>query len=140
VHLDGYNQLRLLTGQNQEGLRKEFYYFNDDGPMVAMRYQRWKVVFQENRGVAFGVWREPFVSLRVPKLFDLRMDPYERADTSSNTYNDWFIRRVYLLVPAQSMARQFYETFREFPPRQRADAFNLDAVLRQMEDTVAETQ
>ena len=134
VHLDGYNQLPLLAGQTQEGARKEFFYFNDDGQMVAMRYERWKVVFLEQRGVGFGVWREPFVSLRVPKLFDLRMDPYERADDSSNTYNDWFIRRVYLLVPAQGMARQFLETFRDFPPRQRPDSFNLDGVLRQMEE------
>lgn len=137
VHLDGYNQLPLLTGQTQEGPRKEFFYFNDDTQMVAMRYERWKVVFMENRGVGFAVWREPFVTLRVPKLFDLRMDPYERADDSSNTYNDWFIRRVYLLVPAQGMARQFLETFREFPPRQRPDSFNLDGVLRQMEQATS---
>ena len=137
VHLDGYNQLPLLMGQTQEGPRKEFFYFNDDTQMVAMRYERWKVVFMENRGTGFAVWREPFVTLRVPKLFDLRMDPYERADDSSNTYNDWFIRRVYLLVPAQGMARQFLETFREFPPRQRPDSFNLDGVLRQMEQATS---
>jgi arylsulfatase len=137
VHLDGYNQLPLLTAQTQQGPRKEFYYFNDDGQMVAMRYERWKVVFLENRGVGFGVWREPFVPLRVPKLFDLRMDPYERADQSSNTYNDWFLDRVYLMVPAQAMARQFYETFKDFPPRQRPDSFNLEGILRQMEDAAA---
>ena len=137
VHLDGYNQLPLLIGQVREGPRKEFYYFNDDGQMVAMRYERWKVVFLENRGMGFGVWREPFVQLRVPKLFDLRMDPYERADQSSNVYNDWFMDRVYLLVPAQAMARQFYETFREFPPRQRPDSFNLEGVLRQMEQAAS---
>jgi arylsulfatase A-like enzyme len=137
VHLDGYNQLPLLTGQTQEGPRKEFFYFNDDTQLVAMRYERWKVVFMENRGVGFGVWREPFVSLRVPKLFDLRMDPYERADESSNTYNDWLIRRVFLLVPAQAMAGQFLQTFREFPPRQRPDSFNLDGVLRQMENAAS---
>lgn len=137
VHLDGYNQLSLLTGQTQEGARKEFFYFNDDGQVVALRYERWKVVFMENRGVGFGVWREPFVTLRVPKLFDLRMDPYERADDSSNTYNDWLIRRVFLLVPAQAMARQFLETFKDFPPRQRPDSFNLDGVLRQMESASA---
>jgi arylsulfatase A-like enzyme len=137
VHLDGYNQLPLLTGQTQEGPRKEFYYFNDDGAMVAMRYERWKVVFLENRGVGFGVWREPFVQLRVPKLFDLRMDPCERADDSSNTYNDWFMDRVYLLVPAQAMARQFYESLRKYPPRQRPDSFNLEGILRQMEQAAS---
>jgi arylsulfatase A-like enzyme len=133
VHLDGYNILPMLTGQTQESPRKEFYYFNDDGAMVAMRYERWKVVFLEQRAHGFGVWREPFVQLRVPKIFDLRMDPFERADTDSNTYNDWLLDRVFLLVPAQAMARQFYETFRDFPPRQRPDAFNLEAVLRTME-------
>lgn len=133
VHLDGYNILPMLTGQTQESPRKEFYYFNDDGAMVAMRYERWKVVFLEQRAHGFGVWREPFVQLRVPKIFDLRMDPFERADTDSNTYNDWLLDRVFLLVPAQAMAQQFYETFREFPPRQRPDSFNLEAVLRTME-------
>ncbi|MXP63572.1 arylsulfatase [Roseomonas sp. M0104] len=137
VHLDGYNQLPLLTGQTEDGPRKEFFYFNDDGQMVAMRYERWKVVFLENRGVGFGVWREPFIELRVPKLFDLRMDPFERADDSSNTYNDWLLSRVYLLVPAQAMARQFYESFREFPPRQKPDSFNLEGVLRQLEQGAA---
>ena len=137
VHLDGYNQLPLMTGQTQEGPRKEFYYFNDDGQMVAMRHERWKIVFLEQRGVGFGVWREPFVQLRVPKIFDLRMDPCERADDASNTYNDWLMDRAYLLVPAQTLARQFYETFRDFPPRQRPDAFNLEGVLRQMEQAAS---
>ncbi|WP_217362794.1 arylsulfatase [Roseicella sp. DB1501] len=137
VHLDGYNQLPLLTGQTQEGPRKEFFYFNDDTQLVAMRYERWKVVFMENRGVGFGVWREPFVDLRVPKLFDLRMDPYERADDSSNTYNDWLIRRVFLLVPAQAMAGQFLQTFRDFPLRQKPDSFNLDRVIQQMESAAS---
>ena len=133
VHLDGYNILPMLTGQTQESPRKEFYYFNDDGALVAMRYERWKVVFLEQRARGFAVWAEPFVQLRVPKLFDLRMDPFERADTDSNTYNDWLLDRVFLFIPAQAMARQFYETFRDFPPRQRPDSFNLEAVLRTME-------
>jgi len=133
VHLDGYNILPMLTGQTTESPRKEFYYFNDDGAMVAMRYERWKVVFLEQRARTLSLWAEPFVALRVPKLFDLRMDPFERADTDSNTYNDWLLDRIFLFVPAQVMARQFYETFREFPPRQRPDSFNLESVLRSME-------
>ncbi|WP_291295656.1 arylsulfatase [Elioraea sp.] len=137
VHLDGYNQLPLLTGQTREGPRKEFFYFNDDGAMVAMRYERWKVVFLEQREKTLKLWAEPFVPLRVPKIFDLRMDPFERADENSNTYYDWLIDRVYLLVPAQAMARQFYETFREFPPRQKPDAFNLESILRTMEQGAA---
>ena len=135
VHLDGYNQLPVLTGQAQEGPRKEFFYFNDDGQTVAIRYERWKVVFLENRGQAFEVWREPWTPLRVPLFFDLRMDPYERAQHNANTYNDWVLERTFLLVPAQAMARQFLETFREFPPRQRPDSFNLDGVMRQMEQS-----
>ena len=133
VHLDGYNQLPLLTGQTQEGGRKEFFYFNDDGQLVAMRYERWKLVFLEQRAHTMQLWREPFVPLRVPLVFDLRMDPYELAQHNSNTYQDWVFSRAFLVVPAQAMARQFLETFREFPPRQRPDSFNLDGVMRQME-------
>jgi arylsulfatase A-like enzyme len=133
VHLDGYNILPMLTGQNAESERKGFFYFNDDGQLVAMRYERWKLVFLEQREHRLALWAEPFVPLRIPKLFDLRMDPFERADTDSNTYYDWFLSRAFLVVPAQVMARQFLETFRDFPPRQRPDAFNLDAVMRSME-------
>ncbi|NMJ41033.1 arylsulfatase [Roseomonas sp. JC162] len=138
VHLDGYNQLPLLTGQTQEGGRKEFFYFNDDGQLVAMRYERWKLVFLEQRAHTMQLWREPFVPLRVPLLFDLRMDPYELAQHNSNTYQDWFFSRAFLVVPAQAMARQFLETFREFPPRQRPDSFNLDGVMRQMEQSATQ--
>ncbi len=140
VHLDGYNILPMLTGQTAESERKSFFYFNDDGQMVAMRYERWKVVFMEQRARTLALWAEPFVTLRVPKLFDLRMDPYERADTDSNTYYDWLLDRIYLFVPAQALARQFLETFRAFPPRQRPDAFNLDAVMRSMESATSLTR
>ncbi len=133
VHLDGYNILPMLTGQTAESERKAFFYFNDDGQMVAMRYERWKLVFMEQRARTLALWAEPFVQLRLPKLFDLRMDPFERADTDSNTYYDWFLSRAFLVVPAQVLARQFLETFQAFPPRQRPDAFNLDAVMRSME-------
>src|ERR1700749_1883188 len=120
VHLDGYNQLPFLTGQQEKSERKEFFYINDDAQLVAMRYENWKVVFceQKARGTV-DIWGEPFVCLRVPKLFNLRLDPYERADVTSNTYWDWEIRRVYLLVPAQAFVAQFVETFKGFPPRQK---------------------
>lgn len=133
VHLDGYNQLPLITGQSQEGARKEFFYFSDDGQMMAIRYERWKLVFLEQRAHTMQLWREPFIQLRAPLVFDLRMDPYELAQHNSNTYNDWFFSRAFLVIPAQAMARQFLQTFREFPPRQRPDAFNLDGVMRQLE-------
>ena len=92
VHLDGYNQLPYLTGQQERGARKEFVYFNDDGDVVAVRYENWKVVFEEQRAQGtLRIWAEPFTKLRVPKLFDLRSDPYERADVTSNSYYDWFM-------------------------------------------------
>ena len=93
-YIDGYNQLDYLTGKSDESPRKEFWYVNDDAQIVAARYEDWKVVFLENRGEAFGVWREPFVELRVPLLFNLRRDPFEKAQHNSNTYNDWFLDRV----------------------------------------------
>ena len=88
-YIDGYNQLDYLSGKTKESPRKEFWYVNDDGQIVAIRYQDWKVVFLENRAQAFGVWREPFVELRVPLMFNLRRDPFEKAQHNSNTYNDW---------------------------------------------------
>ena len=105
----------LLLGQTQEGPRKEFYYFNDDGQMVAMRYERWKVVFLENRGVGFGVWREPFVALRVPKLFDLRMDPYERGMKEGGEAMKFFGQQMWLLVPIQGKIKDFFADFDQYP-------------------------
>jgi hypothetical protein len=120
VHLDGYNQLPLLTGQQDKSARKEFFYINDDAELVAMRYENWKVVFCEQKVQGtLEIWAAPFVCRRVPKLFNLRLDPYERADVTSNTYYDWTIRRVFLLVPAQALVAQFIETFKDFPPRQK---------------------
>ena len=133
-HVDGYNQLDYLSGKTKQSPRKEFWYVNDDGEIVAARYQDWKVVWLENRGEAFGVWREPFVQLRVPLLFNLRRDPFERAQHNANTYNDWFLDRAYLLVPAQQMAGQFLASFRDFPPRQKPGSFNLDAALKKLQE------
>jgi len=134
VHLDGYNQLPLLTGQQDKSARKEFFYFNDDAQLVALRYENWKLVFCEQKTEGtLAIWAEPFTCLRVPKIFNLRMDPYERADVTSNTYYDWLIKRVFLLVPAQAYVGQFIETFRDFPPRQKPSTFNLDEVLSKMQ-------
>jgi arylsulfatase len=130
VHLDGYNFLPYLTGKDEKGPRKEIFYFSDDGDMTALRYQDWKAIFMEQRAEAtFQAWREPFVTLRVPLLENLRRDPYERGMVTSNTYDDWFLDRVYLLLPAQTYVANFLGTFKEFPPRQKAASFNLDKVL-----------
>jgi arylsulfatase len=117
VHLDGFNQLPYLTGQVDKSPRRGFFYFNDDGDLVAMRVENWKVVFMEQRAPGtMRIWAEPFTSLRVPKLFDLRADPYERADITSNTYYDWFISQPYLVLAANVVAAKFLDTFKEFPP------------------------
>ena len=105
---------------------------NDDGQIVAARWQDWKVVFLENRGEAFGVWREPFVELRVPLLFNLRRDPFERSQHNSNTYNDWFMDRVFVLVPIQAMAGQFLQTMKDYPPSQTPGSFNLQKIEEQL--------
>jgi arylsulfatase len=93
----------------------------------------WKVVYKENRGEAFGIWREPFTELRVPLIFNLRRDPYERAQHNSNTYDDWLLDRVFIIYGANAVARQFVTSFQEFPPSQTPGSFNLDALRKQIE-------
>jgi arylsulfatase A-like enzyme len=132
AHLDGYNQLDYLSGKAKESPRKEFWYVNDDGQIVAARYQDWKVVFLENRGEAFGVWREPFVELRVPLLFHLRRDPFEKAQHNSNTYNDWFLERPFVIVPIQALAARFLQTMKDYPPSQSPGSFNLSKIEEQL--------
>jgi arylsulfatase len=132
-YLDGYNQLDYLSGKAKASPRNEFIYVNDDGQIVAMRWDAWKAVFLENRGMAFGVWREPFIELRVPLLFNLRRDPFERAQQNSNTYNDWFMDRVFVLVPLQQMAGKFLMTMKEYPPSQSPGSFNLEKVQKAIE-------
>ena len=130
VHLDGYDFLPFLTGKVEEGPRREIFYFSDDGDLTALRYNDWKVIFMEQRVEGtLQAWAEPFVPLRVPLIFNLRRDPYERSQTTSNTYYDWLIDRVYLLVPAQDYVGQFLATFKEYPPRQKAASFSLDQVM-----------
>ena len=130
LHLDGYNQIPHLTGQQDKSVRKEFFYFNDDGQLVALRYDNLKIVFCEQRSPGtMELWREPFVCLRGPKAFNLRMDPYERADITSNTYNDWMFQRSFFAVPAQTVVAQFIGTFKEFPPRQTPSSFSVDQIM-----------
>jgi arylsulfatase A-like enzyme len=130
VHLDGFNFLPYLTGDEDRGPRESFFYFSDDGDLVAMRYDNWKLVFMEQRiAGTLQVWFEPFVPLRAPKVYNLRTDPFERADITSNTYWDWFMDRLFLAVPAQSIVGEFLQTFAQFPPRQKAASFTIDQVL-----------
>jgi arylsulfatase A-like enzyme len=129
VHLDGYNQLPYLTGEQPKSARNEFFYFNDDAKLVAMRWDNWKAVFCEMRKPGgFEVWQDPFVCLRVPKIFNLRMDPYERADTVSDQYNDWLTKNVYLVAIATMKASVFLESFIDYPPSQKPASFSVDQV------------
>ena len=131
-YIDGYDLTAYLSGDTNESPRKEFWYVNDDGQIVAARYDAWKAVFLENRGEAFGVWREPFVELRIPLLFHLRRDPFEKAQHNSNTYNDWFLDRGYVLVPLQGLAAEFLKTMEEYPPSQTPGSFNLTKIEEQL--------
>jgi arylsulfatase len=134
VHLDGYNMLPLLTGQTTEDPRKEFFYFGDEGGLNCMRYDNWKFVFSEQRKQGtMGIWAEPFTELRLPKIFNLRMDPYERADITSNTYWDWMIDHAFVLVPAQEVVGKMLATFKEFPPSQQTGSFSINKVVEQMQ-------
>jgi arylsulfatase len=136
VHLDGYNMLPYLTGQTQKDPRDSFMYINDDQELVALRYDNWKAVFMEQRvNGTLEIWANPFTTLRFPKLFNLRTDPYERADVTSNTYYDWVMDRIYLFVPAQAYVGNYLATFKEFPQRQKAGKFNLDAVMKTLTES-----
>ena len=128
VHLDGYNQMDYFAGKGADP-RHEFFYFNDDGSLVALRYDQWKLVFAEQRAEGFDVWQEPFVPLRLPKLFNIRSDPFETADHEGMDYERWRIEHVFLLVPAQQYVGKFLATFKEFPPSQKVGSFGIDQVL-----------
>lgn len=135
IHLDGYNFLPYLTGKEEKGPRHEIFYFSDDGDLTALRYDDWKLVFMEQQATGtLELWANPFTPLRVPLLFNLRRDPYERAQLTSNTYYDWLIDRIYLLLPAQTYTGEFLKSFKEFPPRQEAASFNLDKVMKTLTD------
>jgi len=134
VHLDGYNMLPYLMGEVKESPRPFFFYFSDDGELLAIRYGDWKAVFMEQRAKQMMCWAEPFVSLRIPKVFNLRRDPFERADENSNTYWDWVIAHAYIMYGMQAVVRMQIEDFIKFPPRQKPASFNLEVVMRQIEE------
>lgn len=131
--IDGYNLLPYLTGEVKESPRKVFFYFSDDGDVLALRYDNWKIVFMEQRlQGTLGVWAEPFVKLRVPKMFNLRTDPYEFADVTSNSYWDWMFHNAFLVYGAQAAAAKFAETFKEFPAIQKPNTFTIDDAMEKM--------
>jgi arylsulfatase len=135
VHLDGYNQLAYLTAQQPNSARKEFIYFNDDGDVVAARIENWKIVFEEQRATGtLRIWAEPFTKLRVPKFFNLRSDPYERADVTSNTYYDWLMSDAAgVMIGGPTILGQFLTTFKEYPPSQRPSSFSIDQMVERMQ-------
>ena len=123
-----------MNPEKVESPRNEIFYFTDDGDLSALRYGDWKIVFLEQRTEGtLAVWANPFTPLRVPLIFNLRRDPYEQANITSNTYYDWLLDHVFLLVPAQQYVGKFLTTFKEFPPRMKAASFSLDQVMEQMQ-------
>ena len=132
MHLDGYDLTNALAGK-EPSPRKEFFYFNDDGSLVCMRFNQWKIVFAEQREHGMNVWQEPFVPLRLPKLFNLRSDPFETADHEGMDYARWRVEHLFLLVPAQQLVGQFLATFKEFPPSQKPGSFSIDAALEKLQ-------
>jgi arylsulfatase len=141
VHIDGFNLLPFLKGEIKENPRKGFIYWSDDGDLMALRYQNWKLTFMEQRAKGFKVWEEPLVSKRLPDIYNLRTDPFERATEDADIfYAKWKADRAFLLVPAQEMVGQFLQTFKEFPPRQRPASFSIDQALekaRQAQEAMA---
>ena len=130
VHIDGYNLLPLLKGEVKENPRKGFLYWSDDGDLMALRVENWKVEFLEQRAHGFDVWKEPMVPLRAPNLYNLRADPFERATEDATLfYGKWCADHTFLLVPAQAIVGEFLKTFQEFPPRQKPASFSIDQAL-----------
>ena len=137
-HIDGFNLLPYLTGEEKASPRNFYFYFSDDGDVLAMRYDNWKIVFMEQRcRGTMQVWAEPFTRLRVPKMFNLRTDPYEFADVTSNSYYEWFLYHAYFILVAQTAAAKFVETFKEFPAVQKPGSFTIDDAMSKMSDAAS---
>jgi len=139
-HLDGFNQLPYLIGKSPKSARTQFAYFNDDGDLVAYRYNDWKAVFAEmKKPGGFAVWYEPFTTYRIPKLYNLRMDPYERADIVSAQYDQWRVENAYLMGELTFHAGAFLETFKEYPPSQRPASFSIDQIRKDVDEVIDES-
>jgi arylsulfatase len=132
VHLDGYDLTDALAGRSPSP-RHEFFYFNDDGSLVSLRYNQYKIVFAEQRAEGFDVWQEPFTPLRLPKIFNLRSDPFETADHEAIDYGHWRVEHTFVLVPAQQYVGQFLGTFKEFPPSQKVGSFSIDEAMEALQ-------
>ncbi|MGB5890967.1 MAG: arylsulfatase, partial [Thermoanaerobaculia bacterium] len=139
VHLDGYDQTALLKGE-APGRREEIFYITDDGDLSAVRVNKWKIVFNQQKAIGLDVWREPFVPVRFPYLVDLRADPFERAmqpgpsgRSASYEYDKWHTQRMYALVPAQAVVANFLSTFTDFPPRQKPGSFSVGDALASLQ-------
>ena len=129
LHLDGYNFLPYLTGEVDKSPRREFIYLEDTGMPVGIRVDDWKIVFAENRAQTMALWAEPFVTLRLFKIFHLRRDPFERADHNSNTYWDWMLNKAPQGYKGVAAMVLFLQTFKEFPPSQKPDSWSIDSVV-----------
>ena len=137
VHIDGYDLLPYLTGEVEKSPRPGMVYFSDDGDVLGLRFDNWKLVFMEQRVPGtLQVWADPFIPLRVPKIFNLRTDPFERADITSNRYWEWMIENAYLVMAGQPLMAEFLATFVEFPPRQKAASFTIDQALEKLEAAI----
>lgn len=138
VHLDGHSQLDYLTGGSDASPRRHFFYVSDEGDLTALRFDNWKIVFLEQRTEGtLAVWFDPWTVLRAPKLFNLRTDPFERADRTSNTYYDWMLDHVFLFVPAQAYVAKMIQSLGEFPARQKPASFTIDQVIAKLEEATA---
>jgi arylsulfatase len=132
VHIDGVNLVPYLTGQVKESPRNSYFYVSDDGDIMAVRTGDYKLVFAEQRATSTAVWAEPMVKLRLPLIFHLRRDPFERASFNSNVYYDWLMNHVPQLYQCQALVAAQIQNYVMYPPRQKAASFNLDAVLAQL--------
>jgi len=128
VHLDGYDQTDYLSGKSEKSAREEFFYFSDDGDLLAVRVGRLKAHFMIQEATGIDVWRHPFTTLRAPIFFDLEVDPGERAQEGMG-YNDWWYRRSFLAVPLQNIVGKTLVTFKDFPPRQKPASFTVDEAM-----------
>jgi len=131
VHLDGYDQRDFLARKGPDQ-RREFFYWTDDGNLAGLRYEEWKAVFMEQRAHGLDVWAEPLIQLRMPKLFNLRADPFERSQHEAGDYVRWFVEHAFLLLPVQMLVAQHLQSFQEFPPRQRPGSFSIDQVMERL--------